>query len=157
MGSKTDLFENKLTDFLWRGQQLTMGGVTATWSEAPTFYIGLFKVAPTDSTPGTEVSGGSYARRPIVASLASMSGTQGAGTTEASTGVNATTSNNAVIAFTNMPDTTSANALVGFGIFGSLTGNDLLEYAPLIGAPISASAGATLSFAAGALQIQEDN
>jgi len=156
MTAKTDYFENKLTDFLFRGQTLVIGGSTATWSAAPTFYIGLHTTSPTDSSAGTETSGGSYARQPIAASLANMAGTQSAGSTTASTGTNATTSNNNVITFTNMPDTSTVG-LVSFGIYDAVSGGNLLEYAALTGQPIKASAGATLTFAAGALTIQEDN
>lgn len=41
MGAKTDYAENKLVDFLKRGQNLTIGAQTATWSGAPTWYIAL--------------------------------------------------------------------------------------------------------------------
>lgn len=165
MSAKTDYFENNLTDVIWRAQGLTVGSsklcwcATATAIVAPTFYIGLFKVAPTDSTAGTEHSGGSYARQPIVASLANMAGTQAAASTTASTGTNATTSNNAAVIFTNMPDTSisGTNGSVAFGIFDAVTAGNLLEYAALTSAPILASAGATLTFVAGALTIQEDN
>lgn len=46
-----------------------------------------------------EASGGSYARVGITASLANMAGTQGAGTTVASTGTSGQTSNNAAVTF----------------------------------------------------------
>jgi hypothetical protein len=52
-----------------------------------------------DAGTFTEVSGGSYARASVAASLANFSGTQGAGTTVASTGTSGTSSNNAVISF----------------------------------------------------------
>lgn len=165
MTAKTDFFENKLTDAIWRAQPLVMGSVQLQWVATagapavspPTFYIGLLTVSPTDSTPGTEITGGSYARQPIAASLANMSGTQSAGSTTASTGANATTSNNIAVTFTGMPDTTGANGLVAFGIYDALVGGNLLEFAALTGQPINASAGATLAFAAGALTLQEDN
>lgn len=157
MSSKTDYFENKLTDFLWRGQTLTVGGAIATWSTAPTFYVGLFTAIPTDSTAGVEVIGGSYARQPIVVSLTTMAGTQAAASTTASTGVNGTTSNNNTLTFVDMPEAMGTTALQAFGIFDALTGGNLLEYAPLNGAPISASAGAVLTFSPGSLTIQEDN
>lgn len=157
MGAKTNYLENKLTDFIWRGQSLTIGAAVATWSVAPTFYVGLFKTAPTDSTGGTEQSGGAYARQPITASLSGMAGTQAAGSTTASSGTEATTTNNAALTFAGMPDTLGANGSVAFGIFDALTGGNLLEYAALTGGPIQASAGATLTFAAGTLTIKEDD
>jgi hypothetical protein len=58
-----------------------------------------------------------------------------------------------------MPDTSisGTNGTVAFGIFDAITGGNLLEYAAITGAPVLASAGATLTFAAGALTIQEDD
>lgn len=156
MSAKTDYFENKLTDFIFRGQSLVIGDATASWSTPPTFFIGLQTTSPTDGTPGVEVSGGGYARQPVVASLINMAGTQAPGSTTVSTGTNATTSNNLPMTFLNMPDI-SVDGLVSFGIYDSLTGGSLLEYAPLTGQPIKASAGATLSFATGSLTAQEDN
>jgi len=159
MSSKTDYFENKLIDFLFRNQTLTIGSAVATWSTAPVFYIGLLKVAPTDSTAGTEHTGGSYARQPITASLTAMAGTQSAGSTTASSGTNGTTSNNASIVFSDMPDTSisGTNGSVAFGIYDAVTGGNLLEWALLTSQPILAATGATLTFAAGNLTIQEDN
>jgi hypothetical protein len=45
MASKTNTFENKTIDFLWRAQSLTIGGATATWNQAPVFTIGLINVS----------------------------------------------------------------------------------------------------------------
>lgn len=155
MSSKTDYFENKLTDVLWRGQSLTIGAATLSWSSAPTFYIGLLTTAPTDSTAGVEVTGGGYARKPITAALANFAGTQAAASTTASSGTGGTTSNNAAITFDTMPDTTTTT-VKAFGIYDAVSGGNLLEYASF-GSAVAASAGATMSFAAGALTIQEDN
>lgn len=58
-GSKSDYFENALLDYVFRNTSLGLGG---------SLYIALFTVAPTDSTPGTEVSGGSYARSAVARS-----------------------------------------------------------------------------------------
>ena len=57
----TDYAENKLVDAVFRGQAL---GAPAT------FYVALFTTACSDSAPGTEVSGGSYARVTVTSSLA---------------------------------------------------------------------------------------
>ena len=90
MSDLTDYAENKLTDALLRGQAI---GTPATW------YVALFTAAPSDAGGGTEVTGGSYARASFSASLANWSGTQGAGTTAASSGTGGASSNNAVISF----------------------------------------------------------
>lgn len=91
MSNLTNYAENKIVDALIRGQAL---GAPATW------YIGLLSAAA-DPEAGTltELSGGSYARVAVTASLANFAGTQGAGTTVASTGTGGLTSNNASITF----------------------------------------------------------
>lgn len=86
----TDFAENKTVDAILRGQAL---GAPAT------MYVALFTTCPTDSTAGTEVSGGSYARVAVTSSLANWAGTQSSGSTVASSGTGGTTSNNATIAF----------------------------------------------------------
>lgn len=86
----TDYAENRLVDALFRGQSL---GAPATW------YVGLLTSACSDSSAGTEVSGGSYARVGVTASLANFAGTQSAGSTTASSGTGGQTSNNAAITF----------------------------------------------------------
>jgi len=62
---------------------------TAVWTEQTT--------AMEAGTFPTEISGGAYARVPITSSLANWAGTQGAGTTVASSGTSGVTSNNAAI------------------------------------------------------------
>lgn len=52
-GSATDYLENAVIDHAYTGK---------TALTKPTVHVALFTVAPTDSTAGTEVSGGSYAR-----------------------------------------------------------------------------------------------
>ena len=153
MSSKTDYFENKLTDVLWRNQSLVVGGATLSWSSAPTYYVGLLTAAASDSSAGTEVTGGSYARQSVVASLANMAGTQSAGSTTASSGTGGTTSNNGTLTFASMP----ACTLVGFAVYDASSGGNQLEYALLTGQPIAVASGATVSFSAGQLTIQEDN
>ena len=74
-GSFTDYAENKLVDALFRGQTL---GTPTTW------YVGLDTVSCTETGGGTEVTGGSYARVAVTASLANFAGTQSAGSTTAS-------------------------------------------------------------------------
>lgn len=92
----SDYAENKIIDALVRGQTL---GAPAT------AYIRLDTTTCTDAGPGTEVSGGSYARQAVVASLANWAGTQAAGSTTASTGTGGTTSNNVTITY---PESTAA-------------------------------------------------
>lgn len=67
----------------------TVADGSAVWTEQTT--------AMEAGTFPTEITGGAYARVPITASLANFAGTQGAGTTAASTGTSGVTSNNNAI------------------------------------------------------------
>lgn len=100
-GSLSDYAENKLIDHI-------LG--TATYAK-PTVYISLYTVAPTDSTSGTEVTGGSYARQ--IATFSSAS--------------SGATSNTGNIDFTNMP----ACTVVAVGVMDALTSGNLLAYSTL--------------------------
>ncbi len=105
-----------------------------------------------------EVSGGSYARVGIASSLTDWSGTQGAGTTVASSGTSATISNNVAIAF----PTPTANwstlpvQVCGFYLYDAATAGNPMRYGMLT-ANQNISTGNTVSFAAGELTIVLDN
>lgn len=86
----TDSAENAIVDAVLRGQSL---GAPAT------YYVALDTTACSDSSAGTEVTGGSYARVAVTSSLANWAGTQSAGSTTASSGTGGVTSNNAAITF----------------------------------------------------------
>ena len=90
MAALTDYAENKLIDAIFRAEAL---GAPAT------LYFALYTSATDDAGGGTEVTGGSYARVAVTASLTNFAGTQGAGTTVASSGTSGTTSNNGAITF----------------------------------------------------------
>lgn len=141
----TDTYENSIIDWLMRGQSLT---------PPATGYIALFTTCPTDSTSGTEVSGGSYARVAVTASLANWAGTQSAGSTTASSGTGGTTSNNSVITFpTATADWGTVNC---FGYMTASTSGTLIFYAALTASRVITN-GATVSFSAGALTFTIDN
>lgn len=86
----SDYVENNATDFIFRAQ---------TWTLGASFQIGLSTSACSDSSVGTEVTGGSYARVSYTRSMANWAGTQAAASTTASTGTGGQTSNNAVVSF----------------------------------------------------------
>lgn len=90
-GALTDHAENKAIDAMLRGQTI---GAPSTW------YIGVTTDTCSDAGNGTEPSGGAYARVAVAASLAAWAGTQSTGSTTVSSGTSATTSNNAVITYT---------------------------------------------------------
>lgn len=146
MAAMTNSLENKLIDFLIRGQSYTP---PANW------FIGLLTAAPTDSTPGTEVTGGSYARVSVAASLANWAGTQGAGTTVASTGTGGTTSNNNVITFP--APTANWGTVVAFGFYTLSSGGDLEIFASLAVNRVISNGDIAPQFAAADLTFQIDN
>lgn len=155
MAAMTDFLENKLLDFLFRGQALGLGGSTAAAGSGPTnLYVGLLTAAPTDGTAGTEVSGGSYARVTVSSALANWAGTQSAGSTTASSGTGGSTSNNGTVTFPTA--TGSWGTVTHFGIYDASSAGNLLIYGAL-GSSQVVNTGGTPSFAAGQLTVQIDN
>lgn len=132
----------------------------------PGTYLGATGEAITDGTAvfteqtaaldaGTafvEVSGGSYARVAVVASLANFAGTQAAGSTTASTGTNGTTSNNGAITFP-VPSAQwhpAGGAIVGVVAFDAAAGGNAWDWS-LLSAPKNINNGDPApSIAAGA-------
>lgn len=146
MSAMSDYLENKIIDWLLRGQAYT---------PPATAYVGLYTAAPSDAGGGTEVSGGSYARVAVSSSLANWAGTQSSGSTVASSGTNGTTSNNGAITFP--APTANWGTVVAFGVFDASSGGNLLFYANLSTSKTINNGDAAPSFAAGALTFQDDN
>ena len=124
MSSFTDTLENNVLDHYFRNQS----------SIAPaTVYLSLFTVAPTDSTAGTEVTGGGYARQAIAFDAASGGVTQ----------------NTAAESFT----ASGANFgdVVAVGLHTALTGGTLLAYDVITTATVNDND--TINFAIGAITI----
>lgn len=145
-GALSDYAENKIVDALLRGQAL---GAPVTG------YAALYTACPTDSTAGTEVTGGSYARVAITSGLAAWAGTQGAGTTVASTGTSGTTSNNGTITFP--APTANWGVVVCWGFLDAATAGNVWIYSPLTISKTINNGDAAPSFAAGAATVQIDN
>lgn len=144
-GALTDYAENKTVDALLRGQTI---GAPATG------YIALYTVCPTDSTAGTEVTGGSYARVAITSSLANWSGTQSAGSTTASSGTGGTVSNNGTITFPT--PTASWGTVVCWAYTDASTAGNIWFYSALT-VNKTINIGDTVSFGVGAATFQIDN
>jgi hypothetical protein len=156
MAAMTDFLENKIIDWLMRAQAIGITGATAGAGSGPaTLYVALYTTTPTDSTAGTEVTGGSYARVAVTSALANWAGTQSAGSTTASTGTGGTTSNNGAITFP--APTANWGSVTGFGILDASTAGNLLIYAALTTPKTINSGDAAPSFAAGSLTFQDDN
>lgn len=142
MSAFSDYLENRLIDHILRGQ---------TFTAPTTIHVGLLTASASDSSPGTEVTGGSYARVAVTASLANFAGTQSAGSTAASSGSTGTTSNNNVVTFP--APTANWGSITHFAIFDASTGGNLLFYGALTTAKTVNNGDAAPSFAAGSLQI----
>jgi len=56
MAGLTRTWEGNVLNWLFRNQAVT---------QPTTIYVALYTAAPTDTTEGTEVSGGGYARQPV--------------------------------------------------------------------------------------------
>jgi len=152
----TDFMENKLVDWLFRGQAIGITGASAAAGTGPTnLYFGLFTTAPTDSTSGTEVSGGAYQRVTYASSLGNWAGTQSTGSTIASSGNTGTTSNNAPITFP--APTANWGTVVAVGVFDALTSGNLLFWAPLSINKTINNGDAAPYYAAAAFSVQIDN
>ncbi len=142
----TDYSENKLIDWFFRGQSFT----------APTtIYVGLATAGCSDSSAGTEVTGGSYARVAVTSSLANWAGTQSAGSTTASTGTGGTTSNNAAITFP--APTANWGSVTHFFLSDASTSGNMFVCKALTVAKTVNNGDAAPAFAIGALTFQWDN
>jgi hypothetical protein len=120
MAAASDFLENKLVDWLLRGQSFT---------PPATVYVALLTAAPSDSGGGTEVTGGSYARVAVGSSLANWAGTQSAGSTTASSGTGGQTSNNSAIAFPT--PTANWGTVTHFALYDAASAGNLLIQAAL--------------------------
>jgi hypothetical protein len=145
MAAMSDYLENKLIDQIFRGQAFAFPS---------TLYVGLYTATPADAAGGTEVSGNNYARASVAASLANFAGTQGAGSTSASSGATGTTSNNNSITFPTPSGTWGT--VVAFGIFDAANGGNLLFWGAL-SISKTINQGDTVTFPASSLSLQIDN
>lgn len=141
MSAMSDYLENKLVDQIFRAQAFAFPA---------TLYVGLLTAAPSDSGGGTEVTGGSYARASVTASLANFAGTQGAGTTVASSGTGGQTSNNATISFAT--PTASWGTVTHFGIYDAASAGNLLFWGALTISK-TINQGDTVTFPAASLSV----
>ena len=129
-GSKTDFYENKVIAHLFE---------TAYTAPDP-LYVALYTVAPTDSTAGTEATGGAYAR---------VSVAQGTGWTSAGNA----TENAADITF---PEATASwGEVVAFALLDAATAGNMLYWGDL-SASKTINDGDTAKIPAGDLDITED-
>lgn len=132
----TDAFETLLINHLFRGTAYT---APTTW------YVGLLTAACSESTAGTEVTGGSYARVAVAS---------GVGNWAAPSAGNGTTSNVAAIAFP-VPSASWLTA-THFGLYDAASAGNLLICQSLTVSK-TINAGDTVTFPIGTLTVQIDN
>lgn len=153
-------------DSQWRLYKCTTAGTTTGTKPA---YPGVNNEAITDGSAVmteqhtgledasaiVEPTGGAYARVALDNSMTALAGTQGAGTTVASTGSSGTTSNNAALAFT---DPTGDWGWCGlFVLFDALSGGNVWIVDGLTN-PMNITTGMTnVQFAAAALTYTDDD
>jgi hypothetical protein len=135
MASLSTYLENKIIDWLYRGQAFVPPAI---------LYVALMTTPQSaDGSAGVEVAGNAYARVAIAAGLANWAGTQGVGTTAASNGTSGKTSNNAAVAF---PTPTGAWGTVqGVAFYDAPAGGNLINYG-ILSTQQTVGAQNTLSF-----------
>lgn len=138
----SDYVENNAIDYIFRAQ---------TWTIGATFYVGLSTAACSDSSVGTEVTGGSYARVAVTRSLANWAGTQSAGSTTASTGTGGVTSNNAAVTYSPNPSAGWGTVTHFFISDAASAGNIILCQA--LTASKTINSGDTVSFPIAAITV----
>ena len=150
MAMMGDFLRNKLVDWILRAQ---------TYTPPATQYVGLMTTNSTHTVgSGTEVTGGSYARVAITASMTATgwAGTQSAGSTTASSGsgASAVTSNNGTITFP--APTANWGVVTGWTIWDASTAGNMLFFGPLSVSKTINNGDAAPSFASGALALTFD-
>lgn len=155
MAAMSNYLENKLIDYIFRGQAFTP--TTNTWIGLLTAntVLGITNDANTGSTVA-EVSGGNYARVQVASTLLNWSGTQSASATTTSTGSNGTTYNINAITFP-VPTGADWGVIKAFGMFDAATSGNLLFYGDLTTPKTVNNGDAAPTFSASALSIQLDN
>nr|BAR19634.1 b-glycanase [uncultured Mediterranean phage uvMED] len=99
----TDYLENKVLDYVFSG---------GSFSQPGTKYLALYTVAPTDSSAGTEVTGGGYVRQTVTLT------TSGSDTT-----------NSAAVEYPTA--TAGYGTVVAVAVLDSNSGGNMLAYASL--------------------------
>lgn len=144
----TNYLRNKVIDWFHRGQ---------TFAPPATMYVTLVSTTPSAGTAGTPLAGTGYARQAIASSLLKWAGTQGAGSTSASSGTSGTTSNNDIVDF----GTAGSNwgTATHYELWDALSGGNRLLWGEItdgVGAPTSRTivTGDPVSFPVSALTVQ---
>lgn len=128
-GGASNYLELKLLDHVF--------GKTNAYTAPTTLYVALYKVAPTDTGGGTEVTGGAYARVAVTNN-----------TTNFPNAASGSKSNGTAITFPTA--TADWGTVVAWGILDASSAGNLLWYADLLSSQF-VSNGSTPSFSVGDL------
>jgi hypothetical protein len=145
-GALSDYAENKIVDHVFRN--------TAFSESSPaTYYVALNTASCSDSSGGTEVTGGSYARVAISRATSAWKGTHGT-VTGASSGTSGTISNAAAITFPAA--TADWGTVTHLKIMDASSSGNVIVCTALTTSR-NITNGSTPSFAIDALTVQIDN
>lgn len=144
MAAMTDYLENKILDWLLRGQ---------TFTPPATIYVGLLTAAPSDSAAGTEVSGGGYARVAVSGNATNWNSSDG-DNDAASTGTDGTTENDVAITFPS--PTANWGVVTHFALYDAASAGNMLIHTALAVPKTINNGDAAPSFGVGSLSIQID-
>jgi hypothetical protein len=131
-GSKTDAYEQRLLDHIFKG------GAAPALGALSTVYVALYTAVPSDAAAGTEVSGSAYARQAVAAASWTRTASQVA--------------NNVEIAFPQV--TGSAYTVVGWSVMDAVTAGNMLYWGDCTSTVMNV--GDIPRFAANALTVSED-
>lgn len=146
MAGMSNYLENKLVDFVLRGQSFT---------PPTTLYVALCTATPGDTDTGstiTEVSGGNYSRQSLTSNTTNWYTTNG-NNDNASSGTNGTTGNATTISWSSV---TWSGTVTAVALCDASSGGNMLFYTALA-APKTIASGDSVSFATNSLTIQIDN
>jgi hypothetical protein len=146
IANMSNFLENKVIDFVFRGQAFT---------PAESLYLALCTSTPTDASTGNtiaEVTGGDYTRKQITSDTTSWLSTQG-NTASTSTGTSGTTSNANSVSWTNV---TWSATITAVALVDAASGGNVYFWGPLLSSK-TVSSGDSVTFNAGNLSIQIDN
>lgn len=135
-GSKSDFLENDVLKWT-TGQSVSKADNTSTGP-----WLALFTGTLSGDTPGTEATGGGYARVDTHGKWATPSG--------------GSVSSNATISFTAFTGSVSSGAaFTHFGLFDAVTTGNALYYGDLTDQTKTGGNGDTISFSSGNLTLTE--
>ncbi|GHV49954.1 hypothetical protein FACS1894216_01280 [Synergistales bacterium] len=146
MPNMSNELENKLLDFLFRGQP---------FPQIQSIYVAMFTTKPTDAEPGAEPAAPSYGRAAITCNLNAWSATNAPDSRAVSTGSSGTTYNIEEIKFPD-PEQDWGNIRY-IGLFDAPAGGTYLYWSELTNPRDFIIGDVNIKFRAGELSVQIDN